>query len=210
MHGTPDSPTRPVDAAGRPSRVQAVTTSVAGFEGEGFPVRRAFAGVPRQTLDPFLHLDELGPVTYPPTAALGTDWHPHRGFETVTYLLAGEFDHQDPHGGGGTIGPGDVQWMTAGAGILHIETPSARLLADGGDLWGVQLWVNLPAADKLAAARYQHLPADRLPRTRRDGWGPSPAATPSPPIGKLGGRWLTVKPTLPTLSVVPICLLVSR
>ena len=112
-----------------PDRCASITTSTHGFEGEGFPVRRAFAGVDLATLDPFLHLDQMGEVDYAPGEPKGTPWHPHRGFETVTYMIDGQMQHHDSQGGGGLIGGGDTQWMTAGAGILHIETPPEHLVA---------------------------------------------------------------------------------
>ena len=129
-------------------RVKSITTAPQGHEGEGFPVRRAFAGVDLADLDPFIHLDQMGEVEYAPGEPKGTPWHPHRGFETVTYIIDGIFDHYDNHGGGGTISNGDTQWMTAGAGILHIETPPEHLVMSGGLFHGFQLWVNLPAAKK--------------------------------------------------------------
>ena len=101
--------------------VVSLTTAPTGFEGEGFPVRRAFAGVDLKALDPFIHMDQMGEVEYAPGEPKGTPWHPHRGFETVTYMIDGIFEHSDSNGGGGTITNGDTQWMTAGAGILHIE-----------------------------------------------------------------------------------------
>lgn len=137
--------------------VRAVHTAPGGFEGEGFPVRRAFAGVDLRDLDPFIHMDQMGEVDYAPYEPKGTDWHPHRGFETVTYILEGAFQHQDSHGGGGLIANGATQWMTAGSGILHIETPPEALVVSGGLFHGVQLWVNLRAADKMSAPRYQNL-----------------------------------------------------
>ncbi len=142
--------------------VTSVTTAPRGFEGEGFPVRRAFAGVSLADLDPFIHLDQMGEVEYAPGEAKGTSWHPHRGFETVTYMIDGTFEHQDSNGGGGLITNGDTQWMTAGAGILHIERPPERLVVDGGLFHGLQLWVNLPSRDKLAPPRYQDIRADRV------------------------------------------------
>lgn len=135
--------------------VRAITTGPRGYEGEGFPVVRAFAGVSAAALDPFVHMDQMGAVNYEPGEPRGTDWHPHRGFETVTYMIDGKFAHQDSHGGGGLITDGATQWMTAGSGILHIETPPAELVESGGVFHGIQLWVNLPKKDKFAAPRYQ-------------------------------------------------------
>ena len=137
--------------------VRRLTTAPTGYEGEGFPVRRAFAGVPLNELDPFVHLDQMGEVDYAPGEPKGTPWHPHRGFETVTYMIDGIMDHQDSNGGGGTITDGDTQWMTAGQGILHIETPPEHLVASGGLFHGLQLWVNLPRAAKMIAPRYQDI-----------------------------------------------------
>ncbi len=140
-----------------PRPVISVTSAPSGFEGEGFPVRRAFAGVDRRYLDPFIHMDQMGEVDYAPGEPKGTPWHPHRGFETVTYMIDGTFRHQDSIGGGGLITNGDTQWMTAGGGILHIEAPPEELVASGGLFHGVQLWVNLPKADKMIAPRYQDI-----------------------------------------------------
>jgi quercetin 2,3-dioxygenase len=145
----------PVAATERP--VISVTTAPRGFEGEGFPVRRAFAGVDLRLLDPFVHMDQMGEVDYAPGEPKGTSWHPHRGFETVTYMIDGQMAHQDSNGGGGLITNGDTQWMTAGAGILHIETPPERLVQSGGLFHGFQLWVNLPASLKFAPPRYQDI-----------------------------------------------------
>jgi redox-sensitive bicupin YhaK (pirin superfamily) len=142
--------------------VQSVTTAPHGLEGEGFPVRRAFAGVPQADLDPFIHLDQMGEVEYAAGEARGTPWHPHRGFETVTYMIDGVFEHQDSNGGGGIITNGDTQWMTAGAGILHIERPPEALVASGGLFHGLQLWVNLPASNKMAQPRYQDIRAEAV------------------------------------------------
>jgi len=143
----------------RARTVRTITTAPQGFEGEGFPVRRAFAGVDMAQLDPFIHLDQMGEVEYAPGEPKGTPWHPHRGFETVTYIIDGIFDHRDNNGGGGTISNGDTQWMTAGAGILHIETPPEHLVMSGGLFHGFQLWVNLPAAKKWSPPAYQDLRA---------------------------------------------------
>ncbi len=149
-----------VASTGRP--VLSVTTAPAGLEGEGFPVRRAFAGVDRRYLDPFIHMDQMGEVEYGPGEPKGTSWHPHRGFETVTYMIDGTFRHRDSIGGGGLITNGDTQWMTAGGGILHIEAPPEELVVSGGLFHGIQLWVNLPRADKMIAPRYQDIGAAKV------------------------------------------------
>ena len=141
----------------RSRSVASVTTAPSGFEGEGFPVRRAFAGVPMSALDPFLHLDQMGEIEYAAGEPKGTPWHPHRGFETFTYLIDGQFIHQDSNGGGGTILDGGTQYMTAGDGILHIETPPESLVRAGGLFHGLQLWINLPRAKKRIAPQYQDL-----------------------------------------------------
>lgn len=147
----------PSDDLLRVRPVRSVTTAPSGTEGEGFPVRRAFAGVSLADLDPFLHMDQMGEVNYAPYEPRGTDWHPHRGFETVTYIMDGTFVHQDSHGGGGIISNGATQWMTAGGGILHIETPPDDLVIRGGLFHGVQLWVNLPSHLKMLPPAYQNL-----------------------------------------------------
>src|SRR6059058_4731604 len=150
----------PIDpAATRLRRVRSVTSAPSGFEGEGFPVRRAFHGVDLADLDPFVHLDQMGEVEYAPGEPKGTPWHPHRGFETVTYIIDGVFEHEDSNGGGGTITNGDTQWMTAGGGVLHIEKPPEHLVVTGGLFHGLQLWVNLPKAQKWVEPRYQDLRA---------------------------------------------------
>jgi hypothetical protein len=148
------------EATARP--VKSVTDAPAGFEGEGFPVRRAFAGVSVADLDPFIHMDQMGEVEYAPGEPKGTPWHPHRGFETVTYMIDGTFQHQDSIGGGGLITNGSTQWMTAGSGILHIERPTEQLIASGGLFHGIQLWVNLPSADKMIDPRYQDVDAGNV------------------------------------------------
>jgi redox-sensitive bicupin YhaK (pirin superfamily) len=137
--------------------VRSVNTAPTGYEGEGFPVRRAFAGVSMTDLDPFIHMDQMGEVDYAPGEPKGTSWHPHRGFETVTYMIDGTMEHQDSNGGGGVITNGDTQWMTAGGGILHIERPPEALVMSGGLFHGLQLWVNLPAKDKMIQPRYQDI-----------------------------------------------------
>ena len=150
----------PVGALERP--LLAITTAPQGVEGEGFPVRRAFYGLDQRDLDPFIHMDQMGEVEYGPGEPKGTAWHPHRGFETVTYMIDGTFAHQDSTGGGGLITNGATQWMTAGAGILHIERPPEALIASGGLFHGIQLWVNLPAEQKWTAPRYQDIGAARV------------------------------------------------
>jgi redox-sensitive bicupin YhaK (pirin superfamily) len=150
----------PAEAHSRPAL--AVTTAPSGLEGEGFPVRRAFAGIDYAHLDPVIMMEQMGEVDYAAGEPKGTPWHPHRGFETVTYIMDGTFIHQDSHGGGGTITNGDTQWMTAGSGLLHIETPPESLVLSGGLFHGLQLWVNLPKADKMMPPKYQDLRASGL------------------------------------------------
>lgn len=152
----------PVEGEATMRRVRGVVNAPSGLEGEGFPVRRAFAGVDLTDLDPFVHMDQMGEVEYAPGEPKGTPWHPHRGFETVTYMMDGIFEHQDSNGGGGVITNGDTQWMTAGAGILHIEKPPEHLVVSGGLFHGIQLWVNLPKAEKWAPPRYQDLRANEV------------------------------------------------
>ena len=146
----------------RERAVVGLTSAPRGFEGDGFPVRRAFYGVDLGALDPFIHMDQMGEVEYAPGEPKGTPWHPHRGFETVTYIMDGTFEHQDSNGGGGVITNGDTQWMTAGAGILHIEKPPEALVVSGGLFHGVQLWVNLPKAQKWSPPRYQDIRAGEV------------------------------------------------
>ncbi len=150
----PTATARPVDV---------VVPAHRSVEGAGFIVWRPFPGaVDAHFADPFFLLDELGPVEYQPFEAVGAPWHPHRGFETVTYVIDGEIAHHDSNGGGGVIREGDTQWMTAGAGILHDEVPTEEFLARGGPMHGVQLWVNLPAAQKFSPPRYQAITGDEL------------------------------------------------
>lgn len=151
------TPLTRVGIADQERKLIQVSTAPTGYEGEGFPVKRAFAGIDLSLLDPFLMMDEMGEVDYGPGEPKGTPWHPHRGFETVTYMLEGVFEHRDNQGGGGVIKPGDTQWMTAGDGILHIETPPEWLVQSGGLFHGLQLWVNLPQALKRTAPRYQDI-----------------------------------------------------
>jgi quercetin 2,3-dioxygenase len=152
----------PDAAVAKDRPVLGVTTAPRGFEGEGFPVRRAFAGVDLRALDPFIHMDQMGEVDYAPGEPKGTAWHPHRGFETVTYIIDGTFIHQDSNGGGGVITNGDTQWMTAGGGLLHIEEPPEALVVSGGLFHGFQLWVNLPSALKMTPPRYQDIRAGQV------------------------------------------------
>lgn len=143
----------------RPRPVHLVVTAPTQLEGEGFQVRRPFPGFDLGIADPFLLLDHIGAVEYAPGEAKGAPWHPHRGFETVTYMIDGALEHHDSTGGGGYIADGATQWMTAGAGILHDEVPPAWLVQKGGLFHGIQLWVNLPASMKWAPPRYQDIAA---------------------------------------------------
>jgi redox-sensitive bicupin YhaK (pirin superfamily) len=145
-------------------KVLKVHASTATREGAGFPVNRPFPSRTLPTLDPFILLDEMGPVEYAPGKAKGAPDHPHRGFETVTYMLEGEFEHKDSRGNSGRLRPGDVQWMTAGRGVVHSELPPKEFVDKGGRFHGLQLWVNLPRKDKMIAPRYQELPSDKLPQ----------------------------------------------
>ena len=138
-------------------------------EGDGFVVRRPFPTMSLSHLDPFLLFDHLGPVDFSPGKGIGTPWHPHRGFETVTYLLEGENEHRDSMGNHGVLRAGDTQWMTAGSGVLHREGPSAATQATGGRTHGLQLWVNLPAAEKMCEPAYQDLRADAVAVIRAAG-----------------------------------------
>ncbi|HZZ64920.1 MAG TPA: pirin family protein [Candidatus Baltobacteraceae bacterium] len=138
-------------------------------EGGGFVVRRPFPVQGLSQVDPFLLIDEMGPVQYEPGKAVGAPDHPHRGFETVTYLLSGEMEHEDSHGHRGALRPGDVQWMTAGSGVIHSELPSSSMMEHGGRMHGFQIWVNLPRALKLTQPRYQEYTSDQLPLVERDG-----------------------------------------
>jgi redox-sensitive bicupin YhaK (pirin superfamily) len=138
------------------------------LEGAGFPVRRPIPTPGADLVDPFLLIDEMGPIAYPPGQAVGAPDHPHRGFETVTYVLEGGVEHEDSAGHRGTLGPGDVQWMTAGAGIIHSETPTSALLDRGGRMHGFQIWVNLPARLKMTTPRYQEVQSGKIPRARSE------------------------------------------
>jgi len=146
-----------------PRAVLRTVTAHRQTEGAGFVVRRPFPTAGLSLVDPFLLLDEMGPVDYRPGEAIGAPDHPHRGFETVTYALEGEFEHEDSAGHAGALAAGDVQWMTAGSGVVHSELPSRRIREQGGRVHGFQVWVNLPRRDKLVAPRYQEIPSARLP-----------------------------------------------
>src|ERR687883_1255581 len=147
----------------RARTVAGIVNSIETLEGAGFLVRRPFPKASFAEFDPFLLLDEMGPMTLAPNKAKGAPDHPHRGFETVTYLLSGEMEHKDSQGHAGKLRAGDVQWMTAGAGVVHSEMPSAEFQRKGGRLHGFQLWVNLPRRDKLTRPRYQEIPAASIP-----------------------------------------------
>jgi len=147
-----------------PREATRVVTAQRQLEGGGFVVRRPLPGAELEMADPFLLIDEMGPVDYAPGAAVGAPDHPHRGFETVTYVLAGEFEHEDSAGHRGKLRAGDVQWMTAGAGIVHSEMPSQRIREEGGRVHGFQIWVNLPARLKMTQPRYQEVPASSIPQ----------------------------------------------
>src|SRR4051794_21849483 len=149
---------RPDPAVATERAVKSVTSAPSGYEGEGFPVRRAFAGVDLRDLDPFIHMDQMGEVEYAPGEPKGTPWHPHRGFETVTYMLDGIMEHQDSNGGGGVISNGDTQWMTAGSGPLHIETPPEHLVTSGGLFHRLQPSGYPPQGLQSEAPRFQDIP----------------------------------------------------
>ena len=145
-------------------KVERVITAHRQLEGGGFVVRRPFPTGGLELVDPFLLLDEMGPADYGPGEAVGAPDHPHRGFETVTYMLEGQFEHEDSAGNKGAIAKGDVQWMTAGSGVVHSEMPAGFIREKGGRIHGFQIWVNLPARDKMMAPRYQEVPASGIPK----------------------------------------------
>jgi quercetin 2,3-dioxygenase len=147
----------------RVREAEKVLSSHRQLEGAGFVVRRPLPAPGLTALDPFLLIDELGPIEYKPGEAVGAPDHPHRGFETVSYVLEGEVVHEDSAGHSGTIKAGGVQWMTAGGGIIHSETPSPATLEGGGRMHGFQIWVNLPARLKMTRPRYQELGAEQIP-----------------------------------------------
>jgi len=141
-----------------------VVTAHRQTEGGGFVVRRPVPTAGLELVDPFLLIDEMGPIDYAPGEAVGAPDHPHRGFETITYALAGEFEHEDSAGHAGKLAAGDVQWMTAGGGIVHSEEPSQRIRDQGGRVHGFQIWVNLPAKLKMTQPRYQEVKSAAIPR----------------------------------------------
>jgi redox-sensitive bicupin YhaK (pirin superfamily) len=143
--------------------VKKIVTAHRQQEGAGFVVRRPVPTAGLDLVDPFLLIDELGPVTYGPGEAIGAPDHPHRGFETVSYILEGAVEHEDSAGHRGVINAGDVQWMTAGGGIIHSEMPTAALRERGGRVHGFQIWVNLPRRLKMTTPRYQDVPAASIP-----------------------------------------------
>ena len=147
-----------------------IVNATRALEGAGFVVNRPFPSQGLELFDPFLLLDEMGPMELGPGEAKGAPDHPHRGFETVTYMISGKMEHRDSHGNAGQLGPGDVQWMTAGAGVVHSEMPAADFERQGGRMHGFQLWVNLPQRDKMIRPHYQEIPAAKIPTaTSADG-----------------------------------------
>lgn len=152
----------------QPRSVTGIVDTIRVLEGGGFPVRRPFPTATLDHLDPFLLLDHFGPIDWAPDQAIGAPAHPHRGFETVSYILAGALEHSDSAGNHGKLGPGDVQWMTAGAGVIHSELPDPEFKRSGGVMHGFQVWVNLPAAAKMMAPRYQEVGKSEIPIARSD------------------------------------------
>ncbi|MGK0291254.1 MAG: redox-sensitive bicupin YhaK (pirin superfamily) [bacterium] len=160
------------------------------LEGGGFPVSRGFPTQQLPLVDPFLLLDQMGPVNWPPQSAIGAPDHPHRGFETVTYLFQGKMVHKDSQGNAQNLNPGDAQWMTAGSGIVHSEMPETEFYHEGGELHGFQVWVNLPKKDKMAKPRYQEIKSDKMPI----GYSPNKDAT----VKVIAGEAMGVKSNIHT------------
>lgn len=163
-------------------------------EGDGFVVHRSFPSGSIRNLDPFLLLDEMGPLDLLPYESKGFPEHPHRGFVTVTYMLEGRFEHKDSQGNSGKLGPGDVQWMTAGSGLVHSEMPEKEFSKTGGRLHGFQLWINLRKTDKWIKPDYQDVPSTRIPQV-------------STPDGKvsarvIAGNYLDAKAVINTLTPI--------
>jgi redox-sensitive bicupin YhaK (pirin superfamily) len=171
--------------------ITVVPTQLA-LEGGGFQIRRAFPVAGLSYFDPILLIDEMGPVTYGPGEAIGAPDHPHRGFETVTYIIEGAMEHEDSHGHRGALRAGDVQWMTAAAGIIHSEMPAPEILRDGGRVHGFQIWVNLPQSLKMSTPRYQEYASDALPIVVGAGTWTRVIA------GELDGRRSPIETTVPT------------
>lgn len=167
MASTTDSATSVVRTARSVAQILEASSTI---EGGGFEVYRPFPGRAADWFDPFLLLDEMAPHHQKPGEAIGAPAHPHRGFEAVTYILQGEVEHRDSAGHHGIIGPGDVQWMTAGDGIVHSEMPSTRMQTEGGVGHGLQLWVNLPASLRRTPPKYQALPDDDVASVGGPGW----------------------------------------
>jgi redox-sensitive bicupin YhaK (pirin superfamily) len=165
--------------------VAGIVNSIETLEGAGFLVRRPFPKASFSEFDPFLLLDEMGPMELAPGQAKGAPDYLHRGFETVTYLLSGEMEHKDSRGHAGRLRAGDVQWMTAGAGVVHSEMPSREFALNGGRMHGFQLWVNLPKRDKMTNPRYQEIPASQIPKATSGGG----LVTVSVIAGETMGRW---------------------
>src|SRR5258708_5591341 len=149
---------------GQGRTVAEIVDSIETIEGGGFLVRRPFPTPKFSQFDPFLLLDEMGPIELGPGEAKGAPDHPHRGFETVTYMLAGDLEHKDSRGHAGRLRAGDVQWMTAGAGVIHREMPAEEFARNGGRMHAFQLWVNLPKRDKMTKPRYQEISSARIPK----------------------------------------------
>ena len=186
---------RPIAAPDTSRAVQRVVAGVRKREGAGFLVRRPFPTRQLDLLDPFLLLDEMGPSAYGPGEAVGAPDHPHRGFETVTYMLDGRLHHRDSMGHDGSIGRGGVQWMTAGSGIVHSEMPTERILAEGGRMHGFQLWVNLPRDLKMMRPHYQELQAEAVPVLETDDGRASGRIVAGEALGVGGGVQTTVPTT---------------
>jgi quercetin 2,3-dioxygenase len=183
-----------------PERIRSISrvvSAVRTLEGEGFVVRRSFPTSTLTDVDPFMLLDEMGPADLKPGEAKGAPDHPHRGFETVTYMLAGGLKHQDSTGREGRLGPGDVQWMTAGAGVVHSELPDEQILSKGGRMHGFQLWVNLPRRDKMMKPRYQEIPASQIPVAE----SPDKNVTARVIAGEAMGRRAVIETRTPILAV---------
>ena len=162
------------------------------LEGGGFQIRRAFPVAGLSYFDPILLIDEMGPIVYGPGEGIGAPDHPHRGFETVTYVLDGAMEHEDSHGHRGSLRAGDVQWMTAGAGVIHSEMPAQEIMDNGGRVHGFQIWVNLPKSQKLATPRYQEYASASLPVVTGPGTWARVIA------GELDGKTSPIETTVPT------------